>query len=74
MVGDVIEAIDGRPLASRQQWDVRMARLSEGETVTLRVRRSGELRDVALVARAPVARPASRSLGLTLRARTGDRR
>jgi S1-C subfamily serine protease len=67
--GDVIEAIDGRALATRQHWDVRVARLSVGETLSLRVRRRGEVRDVALVANAPAAQPASRSLGLTLRAR-----
>ena len=70
MVGDVIEAVDGRALATRQQWDVRVARLSVGETLSLRVRRRGEIREVALVANAPAAPPASRSLGLTLRART----
>ena len=70
MVGDVIEAVDGRALATRQQWDVRVARLSVGETLSLRVRRRGEVREVALVANAPAAPPASRSLGLTLRART----
>jgi S1-C subfamily serine protease len=69
MAGDVIEAVDGRALATRQQWDVRVARLSVGETLSLRVRRRGEIRDVALVANAPAAKPASRSLGLTLRAR-----
>jgi S1-C subfamily serine protease len=69
MVGDVIEAVDGVALADRQHWDVRMARLSAGETLTMRVRRKRELSDVALVARAPAARPASRSLGLTLRER-----
>jgi S1-C subfamily serine protease len=68
--GDVIEAVDGRALTTRQHWDVRVARLSVGETLSLRVRRRGELRDVALVANAPAAQPASRSLGLTLRART----
>jgi S1-C subfamily serine protease len=41
-----------------------------GETVGLRVRRGGEIREVALVANARAAPPASRSLGLTLRART----
>jgi S1-C subfamily serine protease len=41
-----------------------------GETLTLRVRRRGELREVALVANAPEVQPASRSLGLTLRGRT----
>ena len=70
MTGDVIEAVDGRALADRQHWDVRVARLSVGETLTLRVRRRGELREVALVGSAPAARPASRSLGLTLRGRT----
>ena len=70
MVGDVIEAVDGRALATRQHWDVRVARLSVGETLSLRVRRRGEIREVALVANAPGAQPASRSLGLTLRART----
>ena len=70
MVGEVIEAVDGRALATRQHWDVRVARLSVGETLSLRVRRRGEIREVALVANAPAAQPASRSLGLTLRART----
>ena len=70
MVGDVIEAVDSREPATRQQWDVRVARLSVGETLSLRVRRRGEIREVALVANAPAAPPASRSLGLTLRART----
>ena len=70
MAGDVIEAVDGRALATRQHWDVRVARLSVGETLSLRVRRGGEIREVALVANAPAAQPASRSLGLTLRGRT----
>jgi hypothetical protein len=70
MVGDVIEAVDGRGLATRQQWDVRVARLSVGETLSLRTRRRGEIREVALVANAAAAPPASGSLGLTLRART----
>ncbi len=70
MVGDVIEALDGRTLATRQWWDVRIARLSVGETLTLRVRRRGEVQEVALVATAVSAPPAGRSLGLTLRGRT----
>ena len=71
MVGDVIEAVDGRALATREHWDVRVARLSAGETLALHVRRRGELREVALVANAPAVQPAGRSLGLTLRRRTG---
>jgi S1-C subfamily serine protease len=71
MLGDVIEGIDGRPLATRQPWDVRVARLSVGDTLTVRVRRRGEVRDVVLVAGSPVAQPAVPSIGLTLRARPG---
>ena len=71
VVGDVIEAVDGRTLATRQHWDVPMARLSAGATLALRVRRRGEVFDVALVATAAAGQPASRSLGLTLRGRTG---
>ena len=70
MTGDVIEAADGRTLATRQQWDARVARLSAGETLTLRVRGGGAVREVALVANAQAVQPASRSLGLTLRTRT----
>jgi S1-C subfamily serine protease len=70
MAGDVIEAVDGLALATRQPWDVRVARLSVGETLTLGVRRRGELREVALTTSAPVPQPASRPLGLTLRGRT----
>jgi hypothetical protein len=71
MAGDVIEAVDGQALAMRQQWDVRVARLSASEKLSLRVRRGGEVRDVALVANSLAPRPASQSLGLSLRARTG---
>jgi hypothetical protein len=71
LVGDVIEAVDGRQMVSRQQWDARVARLSAGETLTLRVRRRGELQDVALVAAAVAVQPRSRSVGLTLLSRTG---
>ena len=70
-VGDVIEAVGGRTLATRQQWDVHLARLSAGETLTLRVRRRGAVRDVAFVAVAATVQPVSPSLGLTLRRRTG---
>jgi hypothetical protein len=72
-VGDVIEAVDGVALAGRQHWDVRMARLSAGEVLTLRVRRRGELHDVAVTATAPsagaAAGDADRPLGVVLRRR-----
>lgn len=67
--GDVIEAIDGRTVATREYWDVRAARLAAGETLTLRVRHQGDVRDVVIMASAP-PQLARRSLGLTLRART----
>jgi hypothetical protein len=69
VVGDVIEALDGRVLAARHRWDVRMARLLAGESVTLRVRRRGDVQGVALAAIAVAAQPGNRSLGLALRGR-----
>lgn len=78
-VGDVIEAVDGRAIATREIWDVRLARLRVGESLALRIRRDGAVRDVAVVAVAAataasptgVERPAARVLGLTLRRRNG---
>jgi hypothetical protein len=71
-VGDVIEAEAGRQLTSRQDWDVRMARLRAGDVLTLRVRRYADVQDVRLSA-LPVAHGPSgrRTLGLTLRTRRG---
>ncbi|MGE0865827.1 MAG: PDZ domain-containing protein [Vicinamibacterales bacterium] len=67
-VGDVIEAIDGVPITTLHQWRVRVARLSPGDSLALRVRRAGDLRDVTLVAAAPVNPAATPQLGLGLRA------
>jgi S1-C subfamily serine protease len=69
MVGDVIEAVDGRALITRPHWDARVARLAVGETLALRVRRRDAIQEVAVVASAPPEPPATRSLGLTLRGR-----
>ena len=69
--GDVIESLDGRALSTRQQWDVRMDRLSAGERLKLRVRRAGEVREVDLVATAVTAPGPTGSLGLTLRGQAG---
>lgn len=66
-VGDVIESVGGVMLPTLQHWRVRVARLSAGETLALRVRRGGEVREVELVA-APSPTPASPLLGLALRA------
>ena len=65
--GDVIEAIDGQAVPSRQHWDARVARVAPGETLVLRVRRGGELQDVKIVAAAPDTPTDSGQLGLTLR-------
>jgi hypothetical protein len=67
-VGDVIETADGRALLTLQHWRARIARLSPGDSMALRVRRGGELRDVALIAKATPDQPVSAELGLTLRA------
>lgn len=66
-VADVIEAVDGVPISTLQQWQVRVARLSPGDTLALSVRRAGDLRDVMLVASAPVTAPSTPQLGLGLR-------
>jgi len=70
-VGDVIEAVGGRALSTRQHWDARVARLSAGERLTLLVRRAGKVREVDLLATPAVTPAANRSLGLTLRRRVG---
>jgi S1-C subfamily serine protease len=67
-VGDVIESIDGRSVTDRVDWDVRMARLSAGDTVTVRGRSHGRVVEAALVAM-PSAPAATRTLGLILRPR-----
>lgn len=64
---DVIEAADGQPMTTPQHWQVRLARLAAGETLTLRVRRASAVQQVQIVAPALVARPATQSLGLTMR-------
>jgi len=70
-VGDVIEAIDGREPVNLQQWDARMSRLAAGETLTLRVRRGGEVREASIEVAAISAGAGSDALGLVLRRRAG---
>ncbi len=67
-VGDVIESADGVSLPTPQHWRIRLARLSPGATLALRVRRGGELHDITLVATAASRPAASPLLGLRLRA------
>ena len=68
--GDVIEDLDGVPLTTRSQWEVRVARLFAGEKLTIAVRHRGERRDVQLMAGPVELEATNRSLGLTLRAAT----
>lgn len=67
---EVIEAIDGNALDSLELWRARAARVSAGDTVTLRVRGVDGVRDVPVVATAPVPAtepPDIPTLGLRLR-------
>jgi serine protease Do len=64
---DVIEQVDGTPVQSIGEWNARVARLTEGQEVALRVRRADEVREVRLTAEPPVADISERSLGLTVR-------
>ena len=70
-LGDVIDSVDGQPLVSVEQWDVAVARLAPGQTLTLGVRHEGTRRMVmttAMPAAAPATAPAApdASLGLTM--------
>jgi len=47
-IGDVIEAIDDIAITNAEQWRVRAARVSAGDTLNLRVVRRGEQRTVQL--------------------------
>jgi hypothetical protein len=71
MVGDVIDGVGGRDLVNVQQWNVRMSRVTAGETVTLRVRRRNEVHDASVQAKAVEPAEGSPALGLTLRRRAG---
>jgi S1-C subfamily serine protease len=71
MVGDVIEGVDGRDLLSREQWNARMSRLATGETLALRVRRRGEVREISIEATPLDGGAINATLGLALRKRAG---
>lgn len=66
-VGDVLEAVDGEVIATSQHWDVRLARLLAGDTLTLTVRRRGEVRELQIIAPARPVPPSGQSLGVTMR-------
>lgn len=66
-VMDVVETAGGEPVASPEEWRVRVARLQPGESIVLRVRRRAETSEVSLTAAArPTPADPSR-LGLTMR-------
>ena len=68
---DVIESVDGQAIVTPEHWRSRVARLHPGETVMLRVRNRGEIRDVSIAAAELLKAPAEAddpSLGLRLRA------
>lgn len=71
VAGDVLEAANNQPVVSALHWDARAARLTSGERVELRIRRSGQSHDVTVVAAALRARQANPSLGLTLQSVPG---
>lgn len=63
--GDVIDTMNGIPIGSAREWQVRSRRVTEGEMVVIDVRRDGDRQIVELIA-APAV-PPSRGLGLLLR-------
>ena len=75
---EVIEAIDGEEMRTPDHWRARVARLSAGDTLTLRVRGAEGVRDVPITATAviPADKPADNAdedaaLGLRLRSVRG---
>jgi S1-C subfamily serine protease len=69
-VMDVIREVDQRPVHSKDNWTVRVARLTVGESVRVKIQRGEELSDVKLTA-AEVAPARHDGHGLTLRTRRG---
>ncbi len=67
---EVIEAIDGQDVRTRDHWRARVARVHAGDTLTLRVRSAEGARDVQVTAAPPAAADqpeGEASLGLRLR-------
>jgi PDZ domain len=71
VAGDVIEAVDEQPVPTLDAWSVRVLRSGAGTVLKVRVRRHGEVRDVAL--RAPAAPSAASNGRLGLRMRRAPR-
>jgi hypothetical protein len=64
---DIIEQVDGQPLTTWEHWLARVARLPEGDTIALTVRRGDHTRVATLTAAPSRAAPGTPALGLTLR-------
>jgi len=67
VVTDVIETIADEVVVTLEHWEARLARLAAGDSLVLRVRRRGEVREVHLTAGEPPAQSAAHLLGLTMR-------
>ncbi|MGH9256317.1 MAG: PDZ domain-containing protein [Vicinamibacterales bacterium] len=63
-VGDVLEAADGTPLETPLDWRAVASRVTAGQSVTVRVRRRGETRELTLVALPVLHRAPALGLGL----------
>lgn len=70
--GDVIEAIDDRPVASLDQARLLVRSLAPGSTAKLRIRRGGNIVEATVTVRAhPTAGPPAATLGVAVRVRRG---
>jgi hypothetical protein len=69
--GDILERLGETPAGTLDDWEVLAARISEGESVELGVRRAGQPFNVPLAAGPPPEEPVERPLGLTLRTISG---
>jgi hypothetical protein len=67
VVGDVVEAINGTPLETPIHWKARALKLMAGESVSLRVRRNREVRELKLSASPSRVLQKGFTVGLTLR-------
>ncbi len=68
---DVVQSLGNQAIGSSAEWAARVARLAEGDGVSLRIQRAGRSIDVQLTAAPPPAAPVSPRLGVTLRHRRG---
>lgn len=64
---DLIQALNGQPVVSADDWHARVRNISKGDEVQLRIRSEGETREVAIVAATVVEPPEDQSLGLRMR-------